>query len=73
MVLERKTALQDASRVMKDSYQHAKRVKRKLVSKEARRFVDGNRGRPSPRALNDPIAQRIIALSPENIDKNPLL
>jgi hypothetical protein len=31
MVLERKTTLQDASRVMEDSHRHAKRLKRKLV------------------------------------------
>jgi transposase len=63
MVLERKITLQDAGRLMEISYRHAKRLKRKLVSEGARGLVHGNRGRPSPRALNGALAQRIIALS----------
>ena len=63
MVLERKITLQDAGRLMEISYRHAKRLKRKRVSEGARGLVHGNRGRPSPRALNGALAQRIIALS----------
>jgi transposase len=65
MVVEGNIALQDAGRLMAISYRHAKRLKRKLVSEGARGLVHGNRGRPSPRALNGAIAQRIIALSRE--------
>jgi transposase len=63
MVLERKTTLQDASRLMGVSYRHAKRLKRKLMSEGARGLVHGNRGRPSPRALDPELSQRIIELS----------
>jgi molybdenum-dependent DNA-binding transcriptional regulator ModE len=65
MVVEGNITLQDAGRLMAISYRHAKRLKRKLVSEGARGLVHGNRGRPSPRALNGAIAQRIIALSRE--------
>ena len=65
MVLERKTTLQDAGRLMEISYRHAKRLKRRLLSEGARGLVHGNRGRPSPRALNGELAQRIITLSRE--------
>ena len=65
MVLEGKTTLKGASMLMGVSYRHAKRLKRKLVSEGARGLVHGNRGRPSPRALNGELAQRIIALSRE--------
>jgi len=65
MAVEGKVTLQDAGRVMAISYRHAKRLKRKLISKGARGLVHGNRGRPSARALNGTIAQRIIALSRE--------
>lgn len=50
IVLERKTTLQDAGRLMRISYRHAKRLKRKLVSDGARGLVHGNRDIPSPRA-----------------------
>lgn len=65
MVLESKTTLQDAGRLMEISYRHAKRLKSKLVSEGARGLVHGNRGRPSPRALDPELATRIIALSRE--------
>ncbi|UCE33150.1 MAG: helix-turn-helix domain-containing protein, partial [Deltaproteobacteria bacterium] len=65
MVIEGKITLKDAGRVMEISYRHAKRLKRKLVSEGAKGLVHGNRGRPSPRALNAELAQRIIALSRE--------
>ena len=65
MVIEGKITLKDAGRVMGISYRHAKRLKRKLISEGARGLVHGSRGRPSPRALNGAIAQRIIALSRE--------
>ena len=63
MVVEGKLTLQDAGRVMEISYRHAKRLKRKLVSEGARGLVHGNRGRPSPRALDPELAKRIIELS----------
>jgi transposase len=63
MVIERRTTLQDASTVMGVSYRHAKRLKKKLVSEGARGLVHGNRGRPSPRALDPELSHRIIALS----------
>jgi molybdenum-dependent DNA-binding transcriptional regulator ModE len=65
MVIEGKITLKDAGRVMEISYRHAKRLKRKLISEGAKGLVHGNRGRPSPRALNAELAQRIIALSRE--------
>jgi hypothetical protein len=39
MVVEKKTTLQDASRLMEVSYRHAKRLKRKLISEGARGLV----------------------------------
>ena len=65
MVVAGNITLHDAGRLMAISYRHVKRLKRKLVSEGARGLVHGNRGRPSPRALNGAIAQRIIALSRE--------
>lgn len=49
MVLERKIILQDAGGLMRISYRHAKRLKRKVVSEGARGLVDGNRDIPSLR------------------------
>ena len=63
MVLERKTTLQDASRLMGVSYRQAKRLKRKLNTLGAKGLVHGNRGRPSPRALSPELKERILALS----------
>jgi transposase len=65
MVVAGKLTLQDAGRLMEVSYRHAKRLKRKLVSEGAKGLPHGNRGRPSQRALNGQLAQRIIALSRE--------
>ena len=63
MVIEGKTTLKEASRLMRVSYRHAKRLKRKLISEGARGLVHGNRGRPSPRALNSELADKILDLS----------
>jgi transposase len=63
MVLESKTTLKHASRLMGISYRHAKRLKRKLISEGAKGLIHGNRGRPSPRALNHELAELIITLS----------
>jgi len=65
MVVGGKITLHDAGRLMAISYRHAKRLKMKLLSEGARGLVHGNRGRPSPRALNGELAQRIIILSRE--------
>jgi transposase len=65
MVVESRITLKQASSVIGVSYRHAKRLKRKLISEGARGLVHGNRGRPSPKALNAELAQRIIALSRE--------
>ena len=63
MVIEGKTTLKEASRLMGVSYRHSKRLKRKLISEGARGLVHGNRGRPSPRALNSELADKILDLS----------
>jgi len=47
MVIGRKTTSQDASRLMGIPYQHAKRLKRKLVIEGARGSVHGSRSRAS--------------------------
>lgn len=65
MVVESRITLKQASSVIGVSYRHGKRLKRKLATEGARGLVHGNRGRPSPRALNAELAQRIIALSRE--------
>ena len=65
MVVESKITLKQASSVIGVSYRHGKRLKRKLISEGARGLVHGNRGRPSARALNAELAQRIITLSRE--------
>jgi molybdenum-dependent DNA-binding transcriptional regulator ModE len=56
MVVEGKTTLNDAGSLMGVCYRHVKRLKKKLLSEGARGLVHGNRGRPSPRALNAELA-----------------
>ena len=63
MVIEDKTTLKEASRLMGVSYRHAKRLKKKLISEGARGLIHGNRGRPSPKALNRERVERILDLS----------
>jgi transposase len=63
MVIGGKVTLKEASRVMGVSCRQAKRLKKKLNTLGAKGLVHGNRGRPSPRALNDELATRIIELS----------
>jgi len=63
MVLESKTTLKHASRMMRVSYRHGKRLKRKLATEGAGGLVHGNRGRPSAKALHPELAKRIIELS----------
>jgi len=63
MVLESKTTLKEASRLMGVSYRHAKRLKKTLISEGAKGLIHGNRGRPSPRALNRELAETILDLS----------
>ena len=63
MVIEGKTTLKEASRLMRVSYRQAKRLKRKLISEGAKGLIHGNRGRPSPRALNSELADKILDLS----------
>ncbi|MBW2003360.1 MAG: ISNCY family transposase [Deltaproteobacteria bacterium] len=63
MVLDCKTTLKEASRLMGVSYRQAKRLKKKLISEGARGLIHGNRGRPSPRALTHELAETILDLS----------
>jgi transposase len=63
MVLESKTTLKEASRLMGVSYRHARRLKKKLATEGARGLIHGNRGRPSARALSRELEKRIIELS----------
>jgi transposase len=63
MVLEGKNTLKDAGKRMGVSYRHAKRLKKRFITEGAKGLVHGNRGRPSPRALNHRLAERIIELS----------
>jgi len=60
MVLDGKNNLKDAGKRMEVSYRHAKRLKKKLITEGAKGPVYGNRGRPSPKALNRELAERII-------------
>ena len=63
MAIEGKTTLKDTSRLMRISYRQAKRLKKKLITEGAQGLIHGNRGRPSPRALNSELAGLIIKLS----------
>jgi transposase len=63
MVIDGKSSLKDTTERMGVSYRHAKRLKKKLISEGARGLIHGNRGRPSPKALNSELAKRIIELS----------
>lgn len=63
MAIGGKITLKGASMLMGVSYRHAKRLKQKLKALGARGLVHGNRGRPSPRALNCELAEWIIELS----------
>jgi len=63
MVIGGRVTLKEASSVMGVSYRHAKRLKRKLFNEGARGLVHGNRGRPSARAFDPQVSQRIIELS----------
>ena len=63
MVLDGKNTLKDAGKRMGVSYRHAKRLKKKLITEGAKGLIHGNRGRPSPKALNRELAERIIELS----------
>ncbi|MBW2002868.1 MAG: ISNCY family transposase [Deltaproteobacteria bacterium] len=63
MVLDCKTTLKEASRLMGVSYRHSKRLKKRLISEGAKGLIHGNRGRPSPKALNSEHAKRILELS----------
>jgi transposase len=63
MAIEGKTTLKDTSILMGVSYRHSKRLKKKLITEGAKGLIHGNRGRPSPRALNSELAELIIKLS----------
>ena len=63
MVVGGKITLKEAITVIGVSYRHAKRVKRKFITEGAKGLIHGNRGRPSPKALNHELAQWIIELS----------
>jgi transposase len=63
MVIGGKVTLKQASSVMGVSYRQAKRLKKKLTTLGATGLVHGNRGRPSPRALDPALSHRIMELS----------
>jgi transposase len=63
MVIDGKITLKEASRLIRVSYRHSKRLKKKLISEGAKGLIHGNRGRPSPKALNRELTERIIDLS----------
>ena len=63
MVIGGRITLKEAGRVMGVSCRQAKRLKKKLNTLGAKGLIHGNRGRPSPRALNGELATRIIELS----------
>ena len=63
MVLDCKTTLKEVSRLMGISYRHARRLKKKLATEGAKGLIHGNRGRPSPRALNNELADKILEFS----------
>jgi len=63
MVLDGKSTLKDAGKRMAVSYRHGKRLKKRLITEGAKGLMHGNRGRPSPKALNRELAERIIELS----------
>jgi len=63
MVLESKTTLKHASRLMGVSYRQAKRLKKTLISEGAKDLIHGNRGRPSPKTLSHELAEKILELS----------
>jgi len=65
MVIGGKITLKEASRVIGVSYRQAKRLKKKLNTLGAKGLIHGNRGRPSPRALNGELSKWIIELSRE--------
>ena len=59
MVLDGKNTLKDAGKRM-GVYRHAKRFKKRFITKGAKGLVHGNRGRPSAKVLNHELAKRII-------------
>ena len=63
VVMDGKSTLKDSGKRMGVTYRHAKRLKKKLINEGARGLVHGNRGRPSPKALNRELTERIIELS----------
>jgi len=63
MVVDGKITLKEATTLIGVSYRQAKRLKKKLKTLGAKGLIHGNRGRPSPKALNHELAQRIIELS----------
>jgi len=63
MVIGGKITLKETGSLMRVSYRHAKRLKKKLISEGARGLIHGNRGRPSPRALNSELVDKILDLS----------
>jgi len=63
MVIGGKITLKETDSLMGVSYRHAKRLKKKLISEGARGLIHGNRGRPSPRALNSELVDKILDLS----------
>ncbi len=63
MVLDKRITLRDASEGIGVCYRHAKRLKRSIKLHGASGIVHGNRGRASPRRLDQALKDRIIELS----------
>ena len=63
MVVGGKITLKEAITVIGVSYRHGKRVKNKFITEGAKGLIHGNRGRPSAKALNRELTERIIELS----------
>jgi len=58
----RRITLKDAGERIEACYRHAKRLKRRFRLYGAKGLIHGNRGRPSPNALDHELAKNIIEL-----------
>jgi len=63
MVIGGKITLKETGSLMRVSYRQAKLLKKKLISEGPGGLIHGNRGRPSPRALNGELVDKILDLS----------
>jgi len=68
MALDERITVKDAGELMRVSYRHAKRLKRRYDLDGARGMVHGNRGKSPPNALPQEIKDRILELSRERYE-----